>query len=87
MSRPPSLDAVELRGEPSVVWETTLPLESVSVTVMVPSLLTVSDVVSVEDVDEVEELELAPDVSDEEEVLNRLAIEEPPMEEIEDDMD
>ncbi len=72
---------------PSVVWETIFPLESVTVTVIVPSLLVVSVVVSAEDVDDVEELEELELASDEDDVLNRLAIEEPPMEEIEEDMD
>lgn len=54
--------------------------------VIVPSLFMVSDVVSAEDVDDVEELELEL-VSDEDDVLKRLAIDEPPMEEIEEDMD
>lgn len=53
---------------------------------MVPSLFMVSVVVSAEDVDDVEELELEL-VSDEDDVLKRLAIDEPPMEEIEEDMD
>ncbi|WP_291364400.1 hypothetical protein [Acetobacter sp. UBA5411] len=56
-------------------------------TVIVPSLLVVSVVVSAEDVDDVEELEELELASDEDDVLNRLAIEEPPMEEIEEDMD
>jgi hypothetical protein len=80
------LEAVELRGVPSVVWETMLPFESVTVIVMVPSLLRVCDVVSVEEVDDDEELELEL-VSDDDDVLKRLATDEPPMEEIEEDMD
>ncbi|WP_180952862.1 hypothetical protein [Acetobacter aceti] len=56
-------------------------------TVIVPSLLVVSVVVSAEDVDDVEEVEELELASDEDDVLKRLAIEEPPMEEIEEDMD
>ena len=54
---------------------------------MVPSLFMVSVVVSAEDVDEVEEVEELEPVSEEEDVLKRLVIDEPPMEEIEEDMD
>ncbi|NHN84610.1 hypothetical protein GOB93_08120 [Acetobacter musti] len=68
VSSEPSSELADWLAEPSVVFETTLPEASVTVIVMVPSLFTVSVVVSDEEDDVEEELpadedELADDVS------------------------
>lgn len=71
MSIPPSVsdeEADDVFAVPSVVLETTLPCESVTVMVMVPSLFTVSVVVFEEDEEEPE----ADEADEEEFVPNRL---------------